>query len=99
MPASPESNWRRKITAQEFFYVLEDNYDEHVELAIPFYREMHHELVRILRAKKNDVPWAVLDLGSGTGKTSAAVLEHFSIRQLEAVDLFEIMHAHARKRL
>jgi len=99
MPKSFDTDWKRKITANDFFYVLEDNYDEHVELAIPFYREMHEEMVRILRARENQQAWTVLDLGSGTGKTSAAVLSQFSVRRLDAIDLFETQHTHARARL
>lgn len=94
-----DASWRRAITADDFFYVVEDNYDDYVELAIPFYQEMHAELVRVLRAKKNTQPWIVLDLGSGTGKTSAQILKHFNVSRLDAIDLFDVMHAHARERL
>lgn len=93
------AHWKREITQEEFFYVKDDNYDEHVELAIPFYLEMHKELARVLRTKTNTVPWRVLDLGSGTGKTSAIVLNKFEVSRLDAIDLFDSMHGHARRRL
>ncbi|MEI7909475.1 MAG: methyltransferase domain-containing protein [Verrucomicrobiota bacterium] len=99
MSDNPIEPWRREIDQNEFFYVQKDNYDEHVELAIPLYREMHQEMVRILRSKENIVPWTTLDLGSGTGKTSAAILSSFSVARLDAMELFDSMQRHAEERL
>jgi len=99
MEDSPGAAWKRKIDENEFFYVVQDNYDEHAELSIPFYREMHMEMVRVLAACGISAPWRVLDLGSGTGKTSQAVLANFEVARLDAIDLFELMHEHASVRL
>jgi tRNA (cmo5U34)-methyltransferase len=86
-----------EISREDFFYVLKDNYDEHIELAIPFYREMHGEIARFVPEKAT--PLRALDLGCGTGKTSAAILHNFPASTVLAVDLFEEMLRHARTRL
>jgi len=90
--------WRRTILPDEFFYVEQDNYDQHAELAIPFYREMHEALPS---CAPRFGPLKILDLGSGTGKTSLVFLmrPEFSRSTVCAVDLFETMHTHAKARL
>jgi tRNA (cmo5U34)-methyltransferase len=85
------------ITREDFFYVLKDNYDEHIELAIPFYREMHAEVIRYVPTRV--APLRALDLGCGTGKTSAVILQNFPHSTVRAVDLFDEMLRHARTRL
>lgn len=87
----------RSIGSDEFFYVLQDNYDEHIELAIPMYREMHAELVRC--APEECSRFSVLDLGCGTGKTAAVFLASFPDSTVVGIDLFEGMLTHARRRL
>ncbi len=90
----------RKITRNEFFYVLQDNYDESAELAIPFYREMHTEITNIVQqiwSKTKSLN--IIDLGAGTGKTSAVLLDSFPKSKLLAIDLFDEMLDHARRRL
>ena len=90
----------RQITRDEFFYVRQNNYDEHAELAIPDYRQMHEVLVKILLAIwPNHPPLRVLDLGAGTGKTSGVILDKFRGATVKAVDLFEEMLEHAKLRL
>ena len=87
----------RPITDKDFFYVIQDNYDEHIELAIPFYQAMHAEIRRYLPQK--GVPLRVLDLGCGTGKASAMILQQYPNATVRAIDLFEEMLKHARARL
>jgi len=93
-----ERTWVRHLTKDEFFYVVEDNYDEHIEVAIPFYRQMHEEVSRLALAGKK-IPERILDLGSGTGKTSYCLLDAIPSCTIRAVDLFDEMHEHARVRL
>jgi tRNA (cmo5U34)-methyltransferase len=88
---------RHIITRDEYFFIAQDNYDEHIELAIPFYRFLHQELIRIV--PPTDEPLRVLDLGCGTGKTSAMFLENFPKSTVRGIDLFEEMLKHARNRL
>jgi tRNA (cmo5U34)-methyltransferase len=84
----------------EFFYVGEDNYDEHAEVAIPGYRHLHMAMVDLLeRTIRREQAVRVLDLGVGTGKTSGCVLEAFPGANVVGVDLFDEMLAHARARL
>ena len=86
-----------KITKETFFYVIEDNYDEHIELAIPFYKEMHKELLALFNYD-NDSPM-ILDLGCGTGKTSLALFEKYPKATITGIDLFNEMLSHAQNRL
>jgi len=89
----------RHVTRDEFFYVLQDNYDEHAELAIPGYREMHDALVDLLlREWGEGRPLKLLDLGTGTGKTAAGVLRRFKSGKAVCIDVFEEMMAHAQQR-
>jgi tRNA (cmo5U34)-methyltransferase len=88
----------RRITQDEFFYVGKDNYDETVEMAIPFYALMHEEIVRIAAGRKSS-SLKIIDLGSGTGRTSHALLSAFPGSRVRAIDLFDSMHKHARIRL
>ncbi len=87
----------RKIEDDEFFYVVNDNYDEHIELAIPFYRLMHDEMVRVIPRTEEEI--RVLDLGCGTGRTAKTLLDSFPKASLRGIDLFEDMLRHARVRL
>ena len=87
----------REMNEDEFFYVVQDNYDEHIELAIPFYRLMHTELTRYVPVA--DGPLRALDLGCGTGKTAAVLLKNFPELTVRAIDLFDEMLKHARTRL
>lgn len=86
-----------EITQTDFFYIIQDNYDESIELAIPLYRTMHEEIVRF--APQSNGEMKVLDLGCGTGKTSAVVLQRFPSSKVYAIDFFDEMLKHARARL
>jgi tRNA (cmo5U34)-methyltransferase len=96
--SDPIAQCRRIILPDEFFYVEQDNYDQHAELAIPFYREMHEALPS---CAPRFGPLRILDLGSGTGRTSLVFLirPEFSGSTVRAVELFEAMHTHAKARL
>lgn len=94
---SPSSRAYRKIDESEFFFVQEDNYDEHAELAIPGYIEMHEALPWCVPAKDQIV--RVLDLGCGTGKTSKVILDSFPRCFVIGIDLFDEMLSRARRRL
>lgn len=87
----------RKIDKSEFFFVQEDNYDEHAELAIPGYIEMHEALPLCVPNKERIMQ--VLDLGCGTGKTSKKILESFPGCSVIGLDLFDEMLDRARARL
>lgn len=94
---SVRRDWRRKIDQSEFFFVLQDNYDEHAELAIPGYIEMHDALSLCLSDKEGGI--RALDLGCGTGKTAKVVLTTFPTSTVVGIDLFEEMLGHARSNL
>lgn len=87
----------KRIEKSEFFFVVEDNYDEHAELAIPGYVEMHEALALCVPEKDGEMH--VLDLGCGTGKTSYVFLHRFPQCYVVGVDLFEEMLRRARKLL
>jgi len=91
------AEWRRVIGSDEFFYVVADNYDEHIELAIPFYRMMHDEMVRCVTGRQDGLRF--LDLGAGTGKTAAVLLINVGGSTARLVELFGEMLKHARTRL
>lgn len=86
-----------EISQDDFFYIIKDNYDEHIELAIPLYKTMHEEIVRL--APNVNGRMKVLDLGCGTGKTSSVILNHFPLAEVYGIDLFDVMLNHARVRL
>lgn len=87
----------KSITKADFFYVTEDNYDIHSSVAIPFYNEMHTELLHLALLSKKDP--VILDLGCGTGTTSSMLLNKYPGAELIAIDLFEEMLNHAREKL
>lgn len=88
------------VTKEVFFYVVNDNYDEHAELAIPRYVEMHKDLARLTSARwDRNYPLRMLDLGAGTGKTTEIVLRRFPKGSAVAIDKFSEMLHHAQVRL
>jgi tRNA (cmo5U34)-methyltransferase len=87
----------KPLTRHEFFYVEEDNYDEHCSYSIPFYREMHAELVAM--AGGNTENPRLLDLGCGTGTTTRELLDQYPDASVSCIDLFEEMLNHARGKL
>ena len=87
----------KEINKTDFFYVIGDNYDEHIDLAIPYYKEMHLEIPKFL--KKEIKKPSILDLGCGTGITTSKILEFYSDAEVVAIDLFDEMLLHAKNRL
>jgi len=82
----------------DFFYVLQDSYDDVAELSLPHYQEAHDLIADVLRERAAPAR-AALDLGTGSGKTALTVLEVHPDVRLTAVDLFPEMLAHGRRRL
>ena len=87
----------KKISKNDFFYVVDDNYDEHIDLAIPFYKEMHDEINNFLTTSVDNP--TIVDLGCGTGITTSVILNTFPHANVIAIDLFDEMLNHAKKRL
>jgi len=86
--------WRRPIPREEFFYVVADNYDEHIEDAIHCYKQWHEALPQWVGR-----PRRILDLGAGTGRTAEVFLRAFPSCRVLAIDLFDTMLQHAKSRL
>ena len=90
----------RHVSRDEFFYVVQDNYDEHAEIAIPGYIVLHDDLLDFVSRQWGvESPLRILDLGTGTGKTIAMLLKQFPKSQAVAIDLFDEMLRHAAERL
>ena len=82
----------------DFFYVSDKSYDDLAERAIPHYHEAHRLLMASLDFP-SDAPISVVDLGVGTGVTSAYILKNFPHAKVTGVDLFDEMLCEARERL
>lgn len=87
----------KDISKNDFFYVVDDNYDEHIDLAIPFYKEMHNEISNFLNIGIKSPK--ILDLGCGTGVTTSVLLDFYPQAKVIAIDLFDEMLNRAKKRL
>ena len=81
-----------------FFYVANGTYDLLAEKALPHYHEAHHALIASVTFDR-DAPLRALDLGIGSGVTTAYLLENFPNATAVGVDLFEEMLSSARPRL
>jgi tRNA (cmo5U34)-methyltransferase len=82
----------------DFFYVSDRSYDLTAERALPHYHEAHRLLVSCLPFPR-DAKIEVIDLGIGSGVTSAYVLKNFPNARVTGVDLFPEMLDEARPRL
>jgi tRNA (cmo5U34)-methyltransferase len=82
----------------DFFYVSDRSYDLTAEKALPHYHHAHQLLVSCLPFSR-DAKIEVVDLGVGSGVTSAYVLKNFSNAHVTGVDLFPEMLDEARPRL
>jgi tRNA (cmo5U34)-methyltransferase len=88
----------RPLQKQDFFFVGEDSYDDLAERSLPSYLEGHSLLASAL-ALPVDQEVEVIDLGAGTGVTTAFVLKAYARAKVVAVDLFAEMLTHAAQRL
>jgi tRNA (cmo5U34)-methyltransferase len=82
----------------DFFYVSDRSYDLTAEKALPHYHDAHKLLVSCLPFPR-EAEIEVIDLGVGSGVTSAYVLKNFPNARVTGVDLFPEMIAEARPRL
>lgn len=82
----------------DFFYVADKSYDLSAEKALPHYHEAHRLLVSCLPFPR-DAKIEVIDLGVGSGVTSAYILKNFPDACVTGVDLFPEMLDEARLRL
>jgi len=83
---------------QDFFYVADRSYDRTAEKALPHYHEAHQLMVSCL-AFPHESKIEVIDLGVGSGVTTAYVLKNFLNARVTGVDLFPEMLDEARSRL
>jgi tRNA (cmo5U34)-methyltransferase len=88
----------KTLGIDDFFYVPERSYDYLAEKALPFYHEAHKRLVASLDFDKNK-EMRVIDLGIGSGVTSAYILKNFPKAHVIGVDLFDEMLEEAKHRL
>ena len=86
------------LAIDDFFYVSDRSYDLTAEKALPHYHEAHKLLVSCLPFLR-DAEIEVIDLGVGSGVTSAYVLKNFPNARVIGVDLFPEMLDEARPRL
>jgi len=82
----------------DFFYVSDRSYDLTAEKALPHYHQAHQLLVSCLPFSR-DAKIEVVDLGVGSGVTSAYILKNFPNAHVTGVDLFPEMLDEARPRL
>jgi tRNA (cmo5U34)-methyltransferase len=85
-------------TIEDFFYVEDASYDHTAERALPHYHEAHRLLVKCIPYDRQD-RIEVLDLGVGSGVTSAYILDAFPDARVIGIDLFDQMLGLARHRL
>ncbi len=81
-----------------FFYVANGSYDLLAEKALPHYHDAHHALIASITLDRN-APLRGLDLGIGSGVTTAYLLENFPNATAVGVDLFDEMLSSAKPRL
>jgi tRNA (cmo5U34)-methyltransferase len=82
----------------DFFYVAERSYDLTAEKALPHYHEAHRLLIECMPFR-SDAAINVIDLGIGSGVTSAYVLKNFPNARVTGVDLFDEMLEESKERL
>ena len=89
---------RKVLGIDDFFYVSDRSYDMTAEKALPHYHEAHQLLIACLPFAR-DANIEVVDLGVGSGVTTAYVLKNFPNARVTGVDLFPEMLNEARSRL
>lgn len=83
---------------EDFFYVPDRSYDLLAEKSLPYYHEAQRFLVSALCYAKDEV-LDIVDLGVGSGVTSAYILRNYPNARVTGVDLFAEMLEDARVRL
>jgi tRNA (cmo5U34)-methyltransferase len=83
---------------EDFFYVQDKSYDFLAEKSLPYYHEAHKMLVASL-CYEQDEKLEIIDLGVGSGVTTAYILKNYPKAHVVGVDIFEEMLEGARKRL
>lgn len=83
---------------EDFFYVSARSYDFLAEKSLPSYHEAHKMLVASLCFDREQ-EIEIIDLGVGSGVTSAYILKNFPNAKIIGVDLFDEMLDDARARL
>lgn len=83
---------------EDFFYVTDRSYDFLAEKSLPHYHEAHKMLVAALCFDREQ-ELEIIDLGIGSGVTSAYILKNFPNAKIIGVDLFDEMLAEAGARL
>lgn len=82
-----------------FFFARKDAayYDATVDLAAPYYRVMHEVLMDLVALRAAEIGPSrrleVLDVGSGSGVTTVAILERFANARVVALDFSREMNA------
>lgn len=82
----------------DFFYVSDRSYDFLADKSLPYYHEAHKMLVSSLCFKREE-EFEVIDLGVGSGVTSAYILKNYPKARITGVDLFDEMLEDAKIRL
>lgn len=82
----------------DFFYMSDRSYDFLAEKSLPYYHEAHKMLVAALCFNKEE-EFRVIDLGVGSGVTTAYILKNYPNARVIGIDLFDEMLEDAMIRL
>jgi tRNA (cmo5U34)-methyltransferase len=88
----------KPLGIDDFFYVPDRSYDFLAEKSLPYYHEAHAALISSL-CYPTDASLDIVDLGIGSGVTSAYILKNYPNARIMGVDLFDAMLDDARARL
>jgi len=87
-------------TDLNYHHYRKDEYDQDIVAVIPFHSEIHAEILRELKQRfSKDDPLRVLELGVGTGLTTAIIKSVFPNAEFDVIDFSTTMLAKAKKRL
>ncbi|MDD5952848.1 MAG: class I SAM-dependent methyltransferase [Oscillospiraceae bacterium] len=74
-------------------------YNEQVTQTIPFYREIHQQVLELVRTRYPNRPVTWLDTGCGTGTLAAAAVQQVSLKKLTLCDPSPFMLEQAKAAL
>ena len=77
---------------------MNNQYDENIRKIIPFYDEIHKQILSVIQAYCGDKELSMLDTGCGTGTFALKAFEHLNILELVLCDPSEEMIAEAKKK-